>query len=208
MNMINIKNRILKEKIYYQLKKENTDELTIDNIKEITSISLNGIDIDGDKIVYDVQELKILENLNTITLTNILINDEVIDVINSFIHLKSLILNECNFISTKSINVEIVNLIIVGGKNSDLSIFQNLSKIKSLKILYNDEFDINNVLKMNNLEEFYLCNSTVKNITNITKLKNLKILNLDGSKLDDNYIIDKLDKNIEVSFEAMFMYKD
>lgn len=208
MNMINIKNRILKEKIYYQLKKENTDELTIDNIKEITSISLNGIDIDGDKIVYDVQELKILENLNTITLTNILINDEVIDVINSFIHLKSLILNECNFISTKSINVEIVNLIIVGGKNSDLSIFQNLSKIKSLKILYNDEFDINNVLKMNNLEEFYLGNSTVKNITNITKLKNLKILNLDGSKLDDNYIIDKLDKNIEVSFEAMFMYKD
>lgn len=208
MNMINIKNRILKEKIYYQLKKENTDELTIDNIKEITSISLNGIDIDGDKIVYDVQELKILENLNTITLTNILINDEVIDVINSFIHLKLLILNECNFISTKSINVEIVNLIIVGGKNSDLSIFQNLSKIKSLKILYNDEFDINNVLKMNNLEEFYLGNSTVKNITNITKLKNLKILNLDGSKLDDNYIIDKLDKNIEVSFEAMFMYKD
>ena len=38
MNMINIKNRILKEKIYYQLKKENTDELTIDNIKEYFSI--------------------------------------------------------------------------------------------------------------------------------------------------------------------------
>lgn len=208
MNKINIKNEVLKEKIYYQLKKEKTDKITIDDIKNINNISLNAINIKGDKIEYDFQEVQMLKYLNTITLSNFLINDKLIEVINSLENLNTLILNGCDYNYSNSIIIKLTKLIVVGGKKFDLSILNDISTIKSLRIIYNDEFDVNNILKITNLEELYLCNSNVKNIINIIELKNLKILNLDGSKFDDCDIINKLDKNIKISFEPIFMYKD
>ncbi len=204
MKIVEMNNEIIKSKIYNNLKKQFSEQLTDEELKKIKSITLNAKDSNQNRINYDEYDYKCLENLETITLNGFIIDDEMITKLNYLKNLKTIIFNHCTFKNEKTINNELENLLITYSKLEKFNLFKKVENIKVLELIEVGEIDLKDITNMENIIELSIYNSKIRNSIMINDFKNLKKLKLDGSLVDEEKFSELLNKSIEFSYKEKY----
>ena len=144
-----IKNEDLKNLIKFKLNKSNIEEKDLLKIEEIT---YDGKNIVGKENIVDFQELTLFPNLRKITLNNVSINKEEIEVLK---------------------NVEEISF-----KNCKIEAIEKLDKLKKLSIKSSELKTISEIEKFANLSELELCNIEIEDFNFLIKLEQLKVLKI------------------------------
>lgn len=206
----NLKSQDFKNDISKILNK-NIFEITEDDLKNITRISLSKENIFGKIIDYQISDLKYLNGLKECSLSGFEITDQDISIINDLPELEFLSLDFCSFkLISKSINnLKLEELYL--DKCIDFSLSNiNSSNLKFLSIIgFKDEMNsinFNDLVSFYNMEVLSVHNYKIENMENvINSVPNVKILNLDGSIIDEKTVLENLSlRNVEVSNESFF----
>lgn len=204
MKIVEVNNEIIKSKIYSNLKKQFSEQLTDEELKKIKSITLNAKDSNQNRINYNEYDYKCLKNLETITLNGFIIDDEMITNLNYLKNLKTIIFNHCTFKNEKTINNELENLLITYSKLERFNLFKEVEKIKTLELIEVGEIDIKDITNMENIIELSIYNSKIRNSILINDFICLKKLKLDGSLVDEEKFSELLNKSIEFSYKEKY----
>lgn len=206
----NLKSQDFKNDISKILNK-NIFEITEDDLKNITRISLSKENIFGKITDYQISDLKYLNGLKECSLSGFEITDQDISIINDLPELEFLSLDFCSFkLISKSINnLKLEELYL--DKCIDFSVSNiNSSNLKFLSIIgFKDEMNsinFNDLVSFYNMEVLSVHNYKIENMENvINSVPNVKILNLDGSIIDEKTVLENLSlRNVEVSNESFF----
>ncbi len=206
----NLKSQDFKNDISKILNK-NIFEITEDDLKNITRISLSKENIFGKITDYQISDLKYLNGLKECSLSGFEITDQDISIINDLPELEFLSLDFCSFkLISKSINnLKLEELYL--DKCIDFSLSNiNSSNLKFLSIIgFKDEMNsinFNDLVSFYNMEVLSVHNYKIENMENvINSVPNVKILNLDGSIIDEKTVLENLSlRNVEVSNESFF----
>ena len=188
-------------------------------IQEITRLDLNQYSITGKKNDINLQDLEEFSGLITLKLKNFVIDEKSII---SICKVKNLILKNCvlNLTDKVESNIEYLelinclniehNMLNAGLKTLYLDTIEKIDidellKYKELRKLRIENCkNINNMSKiaeLTSLEELSLNDIDIQNI-NIDKMKDLKLLNLNGSRMDNKEIFIEYVKqrNIDIKF--------
>lgn len=162
---------------------------------------LNKFDAKGEIIEHDFEQLKELE---TCTLNQFEVNDEIIKKLNEIKTLKMLIFNHCVFKNEEKLEGDIENLIITYSKKIKFENIKNPKKIKYLMLNKIESIDINELKIFENLEEISIFECEIKNFSEINNFKNLKELKLDGSQIDNKEKLQELQNRINIQYNETY----
>ena len=204
MEGIEIKNEIIRDKIYLNLKKNFSEILTEEELKDFDSITLNAQDFKQNEIIYEEEDYKVLKYINSIALNGFIIDDQIIKNLNYLKDLSSIIFNHCIFENNTLIESNIESLWITYSNVKNLKLFQNFERIKKMTFIEVGEIDIKEIINIKNIEELAICNSFIKNSIMINDFKNLKELKLDGSLVDEKNFLELLNKDIKLSYKEKY----
>ena len=207
MEIIKFENNTIKEKVYSLLNKKENENLTLEEMKKVKSILLNENNIDNSKNIYTFSDFNNLRYLEEITLNKFNIDDECINKINSLKGLKTIIFNNCLWNNTTKIKLDIQSVIITNSKFPDM-LLENYKEILKATLIGIKELDLNYISDMIDIEELCIYNSNIKNANKLLDFTKLKTLKLDGSKLDNEKILDVISLNKDFSFNEIFFYCD
>ena len=205
MEEIFIKNIVLKEKIYNILEKNYNENLSISELQNIKNITLQKKNIDGSENQYTLRDFSDLKYIEHIALNDFVIDDYMIDIINSLFNLKEIVFNCCEWKNTKLLNSKIKNLVITNSEINN-SLFMNNSQLNKLTLIGINEINLTDLINMKYIESIDIYNSNINNCYEFKNFKNLKKLNIYGTTLDNENILDELKPNINISFDKMFFY--
>lgn len=171
-----------------------------EELENITDIFLSNVNSKGEKLETDISEISKLKRLKNLDLKGFELSSDIASIISSCKELEGLRLYSCGsrdmvamdlsklkifmLDNCKTVNLTDIKLpervFVINGGVVDLSKFINSSKIKNLEIK-SSEIMYSELLK---------------------EMGNLKSLNVDGSTLDNEEVLDYLrNKNISVSYE-------
>ena len=183
----------------------SNSELSMDDLNKVEDLSLAGATFSGEKIITNLSELAMLRNLKSLSLQRYKIDDRFIEVLNSFKQLKSLHFSVCE-IKTKSslCNSELERTTLYCCN------FYGLEQFEPSKIFhisnYNRKLNLETLKPSDRLQLLYLQNcKQIKGLANIYNFKNIRELNLDGSKVDNEKVLNELAKKISVSHKESSM---
>ena len=189
-----IKSIDLLNKIKEILDKEEILEQDLNNIENLT---LNKYKLNGKESDINLSELYFFKNLRTLTLINFSINKDFIMIINELKFLWAIQFSSCNFEDVVPINESVSQLIFDYCKNFKCELINNNKIIR----IIGSEIDLKQLNKIDNTKELYLQDCKVKNTEVILKYNKLELLNLDGSNVENDIILNKLDKRIKIYFK-------
>lgn len=213
--MITIENENLANYIMFKLDKLD-NEFTLDELNQITEVVIN-YDDENDSSFGFLEELRKLENLKTITLRNGYIYNDNYNIFLSLKELDSFVFEKCEFenadlissLKLKSLSLidcrinnytftytieTLERLSIVNGQ-VEIEKINSLKGLNSLRLSYSKILDDSNI-KINTLEELYIDNTNISNLSFLNNFDNLKLLSIDESQYNNNQdIIDNLEKN-------------
>ena len=198
-----IEDKHLKKAIEYKVGKFSGETLTIDDLLSIGELSLSNYSFSGEKRNINLLELKALPNLRSLDLQYFNIDEDVIRMLNEFEKLDSLQLVSCNFASSESLkNRALRNL---GFNSCRIKDYSKIFVPQMLTIINTEKIKLEALQGLENVEILNLQNSTIRGMSKVLECNKLRKLNLDGSVLDDNEIISKLSKRIEISREDKYL---
>ena len=94
---------------------------------------------------------------------------------------------------------DLVSLTVVNGE-IDLDLINRLKLLKYLNVSYSNVSNDRAYLKLNDLEQLYINNTSISNFTYLTNLINLKLLSVDEKQYENNLdVINKLkERNVDI----------
>lgn len=173
------------------------DEISEQDLNNIEHLTLNKYKLSGKESDINLSELYLFKNLRTLTLINFSINKDFIKIINELKFLWAIQFSSCGFEEVVPINQSVSQLIFDYCKNFKCELINNNKIIK----IIGSEIDLKQLNKIDNTKELYLQDCKIKNTEEILKYNKLELLNLDGSNVENDNILDKLDKRIRVYFK-------
>ena len=200
-----IKTKEIDKYIHNVLLKRKDTLLTEDDLKIIKRIVLSAVDFDGEKITYDFDDIKQLTNLGSCTLEFFEIDNEIVSSLSSLKRLEELNISHCKFLNSNKISCNLKTLIISYTDLNEFDILEFPEGIDTLKLIEVGKIDFNILTKLKNIKNLYIYNSEINNIKEISKLTVLSRLKLDGTKIDDEDILIKLDKNIQIQRKDVYL---
>lgn len=198
-------NPLIKEKIYNSLNKKANETISIEEMENVKKIILNKKNIDGSLNEYTINDFSFLYSIENLVLNDFIIDDNMINIINSLSYLTTITFNFCKWNTNKSINLKLKSLII-SSSQLNYKILTDYEYLKKLILDYVGQVDVKCLSNIKNIEEIHIHNSKINNSSFFTNFNNLKVLNLDGSQLDSEKILEELNPNINISFNKMFFY--
>ena len=124
------------------------------------------------------------------------INNKYLKDLISSLNVSILDLVDCNINNYKFIYImsDLVSLTVVNGE-IDLDLINRLKLLKYLNVSYDRAY-----LKLNDLEQLYINNTSISNFTYLTNLINLKLLSVDEKQYENNLdVINKLkERNVDI----------
>lgn len=184
----------LLDKVKDILGKDKVLESDFSNVEDLT---LNKYKFNGKENDIDLSELRYFKNLKTLTLINFQIDKEIIKSINDNDFLWAIQFSSCKFKDIIPVKQEVDYLILDYCENINLELINNNKTVK----IIGSEVDLKQLKQMDKIESLYLQDCKIKNTEEILKYKKLKLLNLDGSILENNDILKKLYKNIKIYYK-------
>lgn len=225
-NIINIPNRSLEDYVMFKLDKiEN--QFTIEELTQITEITLNYNEIKEDNEEINLEILNYFTNLKDLTLLNFSISNLDFDTFLGLTKLYSLKLINCTFenpiliaglnltkLSLMNCNIEDCKFIYTIKTLKKLTITKSIVSLKQLSKLKNLEYlklsfstitDIEEQLNLPNLKELTVDNTNLKDLSFINNLTNLSTLSIDETQYSTNInIIQSLKaRNIKIMNEEI-----
>ena len=185
----------------YNVKLEATD------LEKVKKIVLSKLNIKNELVEYDYNDLSQLVNIEKCSLEFLDINDELVRNLNLLNFLKSLELNSCNIKTNTQINNAIETLILKDMDKSAFSMF-NCTSIDTIELIDFQKVDLLDMMSYICVKNLYIYNSNIINFEQILNMGNIKVLKLDGSKIDNEEVLDKISKEIVVQRKEEYLLCD
>lgn len=187
----------IRKRIEYLLEKKS-DEITEEELNTVKDLNLTNIDYSNEILNTDLGELEKIKNLENLKLNEFEINNEIIKSLYKCKKLKNLYLNLCT-VSGENIKMNNLNKIFF-----DHCIIENWNKIElpnEIYILTGADINLDKFINAENIKTLSIRGANILNIKKILEFKNLEILNLDGSTIDDENILDMIKNKVKISKE-------
>jgi len=192
------------------LSKNLVENLEMDLSKiEINEADLNAIDyVFLNKFNNDVlSDLQYFNNVKECLLVGFdNITNEDIQIINSIKSIKKIRFSNCKFyrndVNLNCPNVENVIFELTNLETLKNCVFEN---VMVLKIIDNNDFNIEDIEMFSKIENVCIYNSNIINSQEILKLTNLKVLDLQGAILDKNDLLSEIRKDIKVINKSKYI---
>lgn len=131
------------------------------------------------------------------------------DLISS-LNLNNLDLVDCNINNYKFIYImsDLISLTVINGK-IDFDLINRLKLLKYLNVSYSNISNDKAYLKLKDLEQLYINNTSINNFSYLINLINLKLLSVDGKQYENNLdIINKLkERNVDILSEGILSFE-
>lgn len=173
------------------------EEFSQQDLETIEDLSVKRYKLNGKITDIDLEELKIVKNLRTLSLSNFAINSNHLEYINENNNLWAIQFSSCFFEDVIPLSENIKYLILDNCKNLNFDLINNNETIKIIGI----KIDLKHIKKFTNIKTLYLQDCEIDNIEEIKNYKQLKYLNLDGSKINNLNFIMKLSDEIQISYK-------
>lgn len=183
--------------ISYKVGKFNKEHLEEEDFLKVEEISLNNRGFSGEIRGIKLEDLALLPNLKTLTLQYFILDDHIIDLLNSISRLATLHLASCDYRSNKELNNESMKTLILQ------SCKVALDKINAPENFYavgsDKPLDISKLKGKEDVRRLFIQKSNVRGISTITECDKLEVLNLDGSIVDNEAVLDSIKPKVKVS---------
>lgn len=192
---VHIKSEALREIIGRKLQKKEVQKIEQEELGKIKELTLNQKKLSGKKNDIYLQELIFFKGLEQLTICGFEISDFVIDIINQCKTLKKIQFTKCKWNAQNRLKDDLEYLVI--DSCTDLK-EQILGNSKCIRIVGNKKLDLAKCKHISKIQKLYLQNCNIFHFAEIINFKNLYYLNLDGSKISDKDILEKLAGKIEI----------
>lgn len=204
-----IKSKAIDEYVRNILLKPHSENLSEEDLKLVKKLIINKYNIKNEEVLYDYSDLRELTNLEECSVEFIEITDELIQNINTLNNLKIFELGHTSLETSGEKIYNPLSTIIMNSVNSEmLDLFENCSNVESVILIgINDFVDIEKIIKFKNLKYLYIYNSRIINAEFLKYFEKLQILKLDGSKLDNDDVLRRINSNVKIQKREMFLYE-
>lgn len=197
-----LKDKDLEKVVSYKIGKYGDEELTEADFEKVEEINISNRTLYGEEKRINLEELSLFPNIKILFLQYFIIDDLIVEKINSLPNLTILQLASCKIISQKDLaNRSIKNLLLNCCSVRDYS---NICAPESLTIIGDNNLKLDEILGKENIQRMYLQSSNIKNFEDIKNYPNLQLLNLDGSNVDNNQVLSEITKKIPVSHKEEY----
>lgn len=192
-----LKDQNVARAISYKAGKFNKEHLEQEDFLKVEEISLNNRGLSGELRGIKLDDLSLLPNLRALTLQYFVLDDAIIDLLNSIPKLGSLHLASCNYRSNKELkNERIRTLILQSCKVSS----DKINATENFYVVGQEEgWDLAKLKGKKDIKRLFIQKSRVRGLATITECDNLETLNLDGSTIDDEKALDSIKSKVKVS---------
>ncbi len=200
--MIIILDNELAKSIGYQIKKDNMNQFSKEELESVNEISLRNMNFRGEILNINLEQLKDLPYLENLYLQAFTIDDDVIEIINELKKLKNIYFSQCIIKNNKKfIMQKLKHLILKFCGGTYYNFFDSLECL-SIQTKIDETFDLSEVNNKFNIKQLYINNANIINFKTINDFNNLEFLNIDGSKVDKENVLDTISKTIEISHKS------
>ena len=202
--MIEIKNKELEMLLQVMLNK-NIKRIKQNDLDKIEDITLNAKDVLGKLISYDLEDLKLFNNLKTCTIRNYEISNENIDALNNVNDINELKIYNCSFKEKIDLKLNVQTVQFIACKNLKLGNLISKSSIENIFILHCLDYDISNIETKKPINIYFdevnisnkICEELLK-----SKIININFNNCDYIDISDKTLSDLCkNKNLVISNE-------
>lgn len=190
--------------IHELLIKPYTEGLNENDLQKVKTIVLSKYNIKNEIVEYDYSDLSKLVNLEKCSIEFLDITDELINNLNQLENLKTIVINSCKIKSIEKIKNNIGKIIIKNSSEDFFTLF-DIPNVETIEIIGFEKIDISILSGYTRLKQLYIYNSNIMSFKQILNMTSLNTLKLDGSKIDDESIIDRISKNIFVQRKNEFL---
>lgn len=189
---IELKSRELKEFLYIKLGKRENEPLYDVDLDEITELDLNCIDLLGEKSDATIEDIVFFKNLKSLYLSNFILDDQSIKLLNLKKSLEFIQINDCIFKNDQTLLASNVkHMAIIDSDNIHFSKIEKSEYLEKIHIVACSNVDFEGISKFDNLKKVYLQNMTIDSMKEIVELDNLVYLNINGSNITDQSFNEK-----------------
>lgn len=194
------KDKEVETKVKYKLDIFDDTELSEDDLNKVTEILISNKNLRGEVINTDLSELVKLRKLQSLDLKGFELSEEVLRVIHGLPELVALSLYDCQAKESVAINIErLKSLILDHCQNMN---FSEIHLPETLLIVDGGVVDVSKFQHHQHLKDLGIKSSEIIHANSLEEITSLKNLNVDGSTLDDDNIVNKLRaKKVVVSNE-------
>ena len=183
---VELKSEELKEYIYLELKKNRTDPIYDTDLKKITELDLDKCDLIDEQTDITLEDIVFFSNLKKCYISNFVIDDKNIKLLNTQKSLEYLQIDDCIFKNNEKLALNVNHLAIINSENVDLSKYIDGTNLEKLHIVNCSNTNINGISQFKKLSRVYLQNLNLNNINEMNKMENLAYVNLNGSVIADD----------------------
>jgi len=203
--MITILDSELAKNIGYQIKKYNINQFSKEELESVNEISLRNMNFRGETLNIDLEQLKDLPYLENLYLQGFTIDDDVIEKINELKDIKKIHFNQCSIKNNKKLIMQnLRHLILEFCEDTYYNFFDSLECLSIQTKIY-ETFDLSEINNKFNIKRLYINNANIINFEIIKEFNNLEVLNIDGSKVDKEDVLDTISKTIVVSHKSKYL---
>ena len=205
---IELRSNELREDVYLKLNKDRNTPLYDEDLGNIKSVSLNGLDFLDEPTDVTIYDLVFFRNLESCVIINKEISDKELEVLNSVTSLQSLQISNCVLPKNKQITLNLNYMTLDKCSDVDIHMLSDMKSLRQLRIVNCNNVILDGISNLENLTDLYLQNLNMDNINEITKLKKLEYLNLNGTKVKSIINIKHNNKLNIVHEESNFLYDE
>lgn len=198
-----LKDKEIEKMACFKVGKFGNEELDEDDLKKIEEMNVNNRKFSGEEKNVSLQELTLFPNIKRISLQYFTIDDSTAEILSNLNNLESLQLASCK-LSLKS-EIKNDNLRSLELNACNITDYSTIYAPNALAIVGSNNIRLDRIKGKENIERMYLQNSKVRGFRSITDCGRLKVLNLDGSSVDDKKVLEKIKLEIPVSQKEEYL---
>lgn len=202
MNYKEFENEELKRLITMKASKINFEDVTEEDLLNISDLVLKYKSFDGKFSNIDLSIINFFPNLRKIRIIEYEITQEFILLLDKFEKLENIEFHKCNM---KKVNFSNLNKNIKKIRFSDCGILDFKYPIGEYIDIEKSEIDFKN-LSFDEVKYLYIIDSIIKNGYNLDKFENIEIVCLDATKIFDKNL--NLMEDIKVSNQTKYSHKN
>lgn len=185
----------LRRLIEYKVGKFSGEMLTEEDLQSVKDLGISGKRLDGEEISLDLGELKKLSNLEILSISQMDLDNKLIEFLNELPKLKSLMLTKCNIKEHTLVGFGNVNSLIING--CQLGDYVQIALPEDTTIA-EEEIDLENVSGQRRLKRLVLKGCDIPSLKPLLKFESLEKISIEGTSVKDNSI-DELKDKVEIS---------